>query len=94
MELFIVNDAIFTKLCVLGDDVEPCFEGASVTSPEVCAEFELNKDSKKLAKPFVFFANKNWRIRIKHNDSIKECRYKKYDLENDVFEFMYIKKLK
>lgn len=44
VEFYIVNDAIFTKLCVLGDDVEPCFEGASVTSPEVCAEFELNKD--------------------------------------------------
>lgn len=31
MEFFIINDATFTKLCILGDDVEPCFEGASVT---------------------------------------------------------------
>lgn len=30
-DLFIITDAAFTKLCVLGDDVEPCFEGASVT---------------------------------------------------------------
>jgi len=44
VEFYIVNDAIFTKLCVLGDDVEPCFEGASITSPEVSAEFELNND--------------------------------------------------
>ena len=32
IEFFIVNDATFTKLCVLGSDVEPCFEGASITA--------------------------------------------------------------
>lgn len=30
VDFFIINDAEFTKLCILGDDVEPCFEGASV----------------------------------------------------------------
>lgn len=30
VEFFIINDAVFSKLCVLGDDVEPCFEGASI----------------------------------------------------------------
>ena len=30
-EFFIINDAIVSKLCILGDDVEPCFEGAAVT---------------------------------------------------------------
>ena len=30
LEFFIINDAIFSKLCVLGEDVEPCFEGSSV----------------------------------------------------------------
>lgn len=44
VEFFIINDAIFTKLCVLGDDVEPCFEGASVTSPEVSEHFSYNKE--------------------------------------------------
>lgn len=31
LDFFIINDAMFSKLCILGDDVEPCFEGASVT---------------------------------------------------------------
>ena len=31
MDFFIINDATFSKLCILGNDVEPCFEGASVT---------------------------------------------------------------
>lgn len=44
VEFFIINDAIFTKLCILGDDVEPCFEGASVTSPEVGEHFSYNKE--------------------------------------------------
>ena len=39
MEFFIINDAIFSKLCILGDDVEPCFEGASVKAPEVSVAF-------------------------------------------------------
>ena len=30
MDFFIINDAVFSKLCILGDDIEPCFEGASV----------------------------------------------------------------
>lgn len=44
MDFFIINKAILNKLCILGDDVEPCFEGASVTAPEISAEFALNKE--------------------------------------------------
>lgn len=40
IEFFIINDAVFSKLCILGDDVEPCFEGSAVTSPEVSKHFE------------------------------------------------------
>lgn len=42
IDFFIINDAVFTKLCILGDDVEPCFEGASVTSPEISKNFSYN----------------------------------------------------
>jgi hypothetical protein len=31
MEFFIINDAIFRGLCILGENVEPCFEGAQIT---------------------------------------------------------------
>lgn len=44
IEFFIINDAIFSKLCILGDDVEPCFEGASVTAPDVSASFAKEDD--------------------------------------------------
>ena len=48
MDFFIINDAIFSKLCILGEDVEPCFEGSSVTAPQVSASFtKVDDDFKK-----------------------------------------------
>lgn len=38
-EFFIVDNAVLSKLCILGDDIEPCFEGASVTAPMVSQNF-------------------------------------------------------
>lgn len=38
-EIFIINDAVITKLCALGENTEPCFLGASITP-----EFELSKE--------------------------------------------------
>jgi hypothetical protein len=47
MDFFIINDAIFSKLCILGEDVEPCFEGASVTAPQVSKSFSKVDDNFK-----------------------------------------------
>lgn len=47
MDFFIINDATFSKLCILGDDVEPCFEGSSVTKPTISEgfnDYKLNKN--------------------------------------------------
>ncbi len=38
MEFFIINDAIISKLCILGENVEPCFEGSNIT------KFSLDDD--------------------------------------------------
>lgn len=47
IEFFIINDAVISKLCILGDDVEPCFEGASVTAPTRSTNFTLDKEFKQ-----------------------------------------------
>jgi hypothetical protein len=47
MDFFIIHDAIFSKLCILGDDVEPCFEGSSVTAPKVSSNFTKIDDEFK-----------------------------------------------
>jgi hypothetical protein len=31
-EFFIVNEAFISKLCILGEDCEPCFEGSQITN--------------------------------------------------------------
>lgn len=45
-EILIINDAVFSKLCILGEDVEPCFEGASVTKPEILTSYSLDNEFK------------------------------------------------
>ena len=37
---FIINEAIISKLCVLGENVEPCFEGAQITQPTIKFSFD------------------------------------------------------
>lgn len=43
-KFFIINEAIISKLCILGEDYEPCFEGASITAPQI--QFSLGNDFK------------------------------------------------
>lgn len=45
IDFFIVNDATFYKMCILGDDVEPCFEGSTVTAAPK-TEFVLDENFK------------------------------------------------
>ena len=37
-EFFIINEAIMSALCILGEDVEPCFEGASIGNVQFSLE--------------------------------------------------------
>jgi hypothetical protein len=31
-KFFIIDEAMIQKLCILGEDVEPCFEGAGIAA--------------------------------------------------------------
>ena len=39
-KFFIINEAIISKLCILGEKCEPCFEGSSITAPTIQFSFE------------------------------------------------------
>lgn len=43
-KFFIINEAIIAKLCILGEEQEPCFEGASITQPQI--QFSFDDDFK------------------------------------------------
>lgn len=51
-EILIINDAVFSKLCILGEDVEPCFEGASVIKSNTSSNFTLNEENDNLNEEF------------------------------------------
>ena len=65
-EIFIINDANFKALCILGKDIEPCFEGASVEpidDKETAYNFSLSdkefiKDLSNMMKQLQFTLNK------------------------------------
>lgn len=44
LSFFIINDAVISKLCILGEDVEPCFEGADITEPKLSTSFSKNDE--------------------------------------------------
>lgn len=44
LQFFIINSGIFSKLCILGDDVEPCFEGAGI-GKDLTTTFSKNVDN-------------------------------------------------
>lgn len=44
-QFFIINEAIMSKLCILGEDNEPCFEGSTITAPTI--QFSLGEDFKE-----------------------------------------------
>lgn len=64
MEFFIINEAIISKLCILGEDFEPCFEGASITHFSLDDNFNakiynLMKEVKKLKGGNSLMENEN-----------------------------------
>lgn len=56
-KFFIINEAVISKLCILGEEVEPCFEGASISQVQFSFEdsfktqlFEMMTELKELLK--------------------------------------------
>ena len=46
IQYFKIQEACFSALCILGEDVEPCFEGAKIGKPET-TKYNLQKDTFK-----------------------------------------------
>lgn len=74
-QFFIFNEAEVSALCILGDDVEPCFEGASINNYETeidgIYQYSLNKDEfKKEFDEFIAQLNET-NERSKHMKNVK-----------------------
>lgn len=55
-KFFIINDAIISKLCILGQDYEPCFEGAGIQEQYI--QFSLTDDFKQELSLFIDLMSK------------------------------------
>ena len=40
VDFFIINETVMSKLCILGEETEPCFEGADIKAPRIQFSFE------------------------------------------------------
>ena len=56
-QFFIINEAVISKLCILGEETEPCFEGATISQVQFSFEedfkvqlFEMMNEIKELIK--------------------------------------------
>lgn len=56
--VFIINDATITKLCILGENFEPCFEGAQITGSAQFGEYSLQNDLSKLREAIAAMSKK------------------------------------
>ena len=70
IDFFIINDAIFSKLCILGEDVEPCFEGSSVTAPDVSSNF--SKDDNFMQSLFTMMETLKFTLSNKEGEQLME----------------------
>lgn len=93
VDFFIINDATFSKLCILGDNVEPCYEGASVTSPEVSKNFSKDTDFQQtlfsMMNDLQTALNSKGGLNMSENELINESAEtveEQVELENELVE--------
>lgn len=70
VDFFIINDAIFSKLCILGEDVEPCFEGSNVTAPDISSKF--SKDDNFMQSLFTMMETLRFTLSNKEGEQLME----------------------
>lgn len=49
-QFFIINEAIISKLCILGEDYEPCFEGSNITKVQFSFEDSFKQELYSMMK--------------------------------------------
>jgi len=49
-QFFIINETIVSKLCILGEDYEPCFEGASIGKVQFSFDEAFNEQMFSMMK--------------------------------------------
>ena len=79
--LYIINDATISKLCILGDDVEPCFEGASIVGENFGTSYALEDLTNTVG--YMFSLVRNGGASVTSSDAnIEATAFSKEDDDN------------
>lgn len=73
--VFIISDGLIEKLCILGEEFEPCFEGA-----QICEEFSFSQEFKEFKNTmFAMIAELKDTIHEGGSTPMNELEYKEKD---------------
>lgn len=56
---FIINEAVMSKLCILGEENEPCFEGANITTVQFSLTKDFNRQLQEMKDELTELLNNN-----------------------------------
>lgn len=97
-KFFIINEAIISKLCVLGEECEPCFEGSQITKFSLTFDedfkqklFSMMNDLKELIKEGGTKVFSIYAVEIGDNlwNSLWNYTLEKYPDANNVYSSVY-----
>lgn len=98
-KFFIINEAIISKLCVLGEECEPCFEGSQITKFSLTFDedfkqklFSMMNDLKELIKEGGTKVFSRYTVEIGDNlwNSLWNYTLEKYPDVNNVYSSVYV----
>lgn len=69
---FIINEAIISELCILGEDYEPCFEGASITQFSLSFEEEFKTQLFSMMNEFKQIIEEGGTIPLDTTNEVQE----------------------
>ena len=91
--LFYINDFYFTAFCLLGEDVEPCYESSALMFANKCEQAEFTASCQEMFKDFkesLAFDDKN---KKKEKEDVGKMGFKelleKYQLVESELDFNY-----
>ena len=97
-KFFIINEAIISKLCVLGEECEPCFEGSQITKFSLTFDedfkqklFSMMNDLKELIKEGGSKVFSRYAVEIGDNlwNSLWNYTLEKYPDANNTYSSVY-----
>lgn len=97
---------IFGDCCIVGENSEGMNDETNAIKiwnhnakdenerPTWIAKFDVEENTKNLLKPFIFFGEDDWKIKVITKGESKFCRYKDYNRKSEVSQCFYIDELK